>query len=182
MSQTNTCLPILIIWSWVFLYFGGNSCFILLFLHLALYRVCIIIDSMFIFEKGRGNSIMVSISVCQVGRPGSSRYDLFVSERWTAAKMLSTCPHQCRRLVHQRPSMYYHVYVIMHVIKSCPISRLLSVPYMVCIHKLNTIFNMIQTNKYSIEGHCDIWYATVCTVLSISKGKSLIWEIKGLEI
>ena len=42
-------------------------------------------------------------------------YHPFVSERWNAAKMLSTSLHQCRWPVHQRRCMCYHVCVIMHV-------------------------------------------------------------------
>ena len=39
----------------------------------------------------------------------------FFSERWNSIRMLLTCSHQCRWLVEQRPSMCYHVYMIMHV-------------------------------------------------------------------
>ena len=65
--------------------------------------------------RGRGNNIKVSVSVCHAGRPGWSRYGPFVSERRNSTNMLLTCLNQCRQLVHQRPSMCYHVCVIMHV-------------------------------------------------------------------
>ena len=42
-------------------------------------------------------------------------HDPFVSDRWNTISMSSTCLHQCPQLVHQRPSMCYHVFVIMHV-------------------------------------------------------------------
>ena len=44
-----------------------------------------------------------------------TRHDLLVADRCNATRMLSTCSHQCRQLVQQRPSKCYHVCVIMHV-------------------------------------------------------------------
>ena len=42
-------------------------------------------------------------------------HDPFVSETWNSTCMLSTSPNQWQQLVHQRPSICYYVYVIMHV-------------------------------------------------------------------
>ena len=44
-----------------------------------------------------------------------ARHDRLDIERWNSITVLLTCSHQCRRLVQKRPSMCYHVYVIMHV-------------------------------------------------------------------
>ena len=65
--------------------------------------------------KGAGNSIMVSISVCQAGHPGSSLAQSACFRKEEFYQHVINCPLHCRRLVHQRPSMCNHVYVIMHV-------------------------------------------------------------------
>ena len=66
------------------------------------------------FVGGQGNSTVFSISVCQAGSPGSCPAQS-ACFRWNSITVLLTCSHQCRRLVHKRPSMCYNVCVIMHV-------------------------------------------------------------------
>ena len=44
-----------------------------------------------------------------------ARLDPLVTERWNSITVLFARSHQCRRLVHRRPSMCYYVCVIMHV-------------------------------------------------------------------
>ena len=105
-------------------------------------------------QWGQGNSIMVSVFVCHAVHI-RNRYDPFVSEGWNATNMLSTSPHQCQRLVHQRLSMCYHVYVIMQVkdpylsvvtVRHCaPLADFRLSLY--SLHVLNRDINMIQTNK-----------------------------------
>ena len=58
---------------------------------------------------------MASVAICQEAIQVRAPYNPFVSERWSSISMLSTSPYQCRQLVHQRQSMFYHVCVIMHV-------------------------------------------------------------------
>ena len=60
----------------------------------------------------RGNTILVSVSVCQAGRPGSNpaRSACFGKVRFFQ-QVIDLFP----RLVHQRLFMCYHVCVIMHV-------------------------------------------------------------------
>ena len=83
------------------------------------------------------NILLASLSVSQVVLV-RARHDPFVSGRWNATNMLSTCSHQCRQLVHQRP---FHVssclcdntckrsLAICHKSRAlCHVSRLLSVP------------------------------------------------------
>ena len=65
--------------------------------------------------EGRGNSTVVSISICEAGCPGLSLARSISYRKVEFYLLLLTCSHQCRRLVHQRPSMCYHVYVVMHV-------------------------------------------------------------------
>ena len=74
--------------------------------------------------------------------------------------MLSTCPHQCWRLVHQRPSMCNHASVIMHV--KDPLLSVIRVGHCVpsaglflslySLHVLNRDVNLIQTNKQNHLG------------------------------
>ena len=67
-------------------------------------------------EKGRGNSIMVNICVCQAGRPGLSQVRSACFRKVVCYQnVMNYSLHKCRRLFHQRPSMCYYVYVIMHV-------------------------------------------------------------------
>ena len=66
-------------------------------------------------KPGRENSIMASVSVCQADRPGSSPARSVCFRKAELYQNVSTCLHRCQPLVHQRPSMCYHVYVIMHV-------------------------------------------------------------------
>ena len=56
--------------------------------------------------------------------------------------------HQCWRLVHQRPSMCYHVYVIILVkeLSVVRVERFCQSLY--SLHVLNRDVNMIQTNKH----------------------------------
>ena len=98
---------------------------------------------------------MVSVSVCQAGRPDlrlvcfrkvqfyQGAIDLFPPVLMTgstkAIHVLSClCDNACKRsLAICRKSR-----------ASCPVSRLLSVP--MCLHVLNRDVNMIQTNYYRI--------------------------------
>ena len=65
--------------------------------------------------RGRGNSTVVSVSVCQAGRPGSRQAQSACFRKVEFYQVLFTWSHQCWWLVQQRPSMCYHGYVIMHV-------------------------------------------------------------------
>ena len=66
------------------------------------------------YDRGRGNSTVVSISACQAVRV-RARLALLVAERWDSITALLTCSHHCQRLVQKRLSMCYYVFVIMHV-------------------------------------------------------------------
>ena len=99
--------------------------------------------------RGRGNSTVVSVSVCQAGRPGShparsacfrkvefyqGAIDLFppvlMTSSTKAINVLSfLCDHACKRSL-----------AICHKIRvSCPVSRLLSIPILYSLHVLNRI-------------------------------------------
>ena len=105
--------------------------------------------------QGQGNSVMVSVSVCQVGRLGSSPvwsacFRKVVYYQWVmnlsppvpttgspkaVHVLLCLCNNACKRsLAICRKSRAL-----------CPVSRRLSVP--IWVHVLNRDDNMIQTNK-----------------------------------
>ena len=94
---------------------------------------------------------MAGISICQLGRADSSL-------AWSVCfRKVEFCQHviMCQQLVHQRPSICYHVYVVMHL--KDPQPSVIRVGHLVplagfCLslyrlHTLNRDVNMIQTNK-----------------------------------
>ena len=98
--------------------------------------------------------------------------------------MLSTCPHQCRRQVHQSPSICYHVCVIMHVKDPwlsvervrhhVPLAGFCLSLY--SLHVLNRDLYMIQTNKNRCITIINAWflyYLPKEDVLSLSFSLSL---------
>ena len=114
-----------------------------------------------LYPCGGGGEIeqwLVSLSV-KLAVQVRARHDPFVSERWNSITVLLNCSHQCWRLVQQRPSMCYHLYVIM-IVKDSQFS-VVRVGHCVLLagfclslydlHVLNRDVNMIQTNKQKIK-------------------------------
>ena len=64
------------------------------------------------FSQGWGNSIMVSLSICEVDRPGSS---LAQSVCYRKVEIYQHIPTSANNWFTKGRSMFYHVYVIMHV-------------------------------------------------------------------
>ena len=110
------------------------------------------------FCGGGGNATVVSVSVYQAGDPGSCP-PRSTCHRKVEFYLLLTRSHQCRRLVKKRPSMCYHVCIIMHV--KDPWLSVVRVGHCVplagfCLslydlHALNRDANMIQSINQSIN-------------------------------
>ena len=102
------------------------------------------------YKRGRGKQYY---GQCLVRGP--SRFEPGTFRLFREGGMLSTCLHQCRQLVHQRPSMCHYVYVMMHVkdpqlsvvrVGHCvPLAGFCLSLY--SLHVLNRDVNMIQTKK-----------------------------------
>ena len=111
--------------------------------------------------KGWGYGIMVSVSVCQVGHPGSNPVcsARFRRVRFYQNDINLSPPVQTTgspKAVHVLSCLCDNAckgsLAICHKSRaSCPISRLLSVLY--SLHVLNRDMNMIQTNKQIIESN-----------------------------
>ena len=103
--------------------------------------------------SGRGNSTVVSVSVCQAGHPGlhparsacfrkvefyQFAIELFCADGWFNVHVLSClCDNACKRSLA----------ICCKSRASCPVSLCLS---LYGLHVLNRDFNMIQTNKITI--------------------------------